>query len=74
MTIEDARKMAQEDSNDYQVVINLIYDKLAEYPVTDDGQDNRYGFCAVGAMDIMFPDYLKDYWDVVGVVSPERKT
>ncbi len=74
MTIEDARKMAQEDSNDYQVVINLIYDKLAEYPVTDDGQDNRYGFCAVGAMDIMFPNNLKDYWDVVGVVSPERKT
>ena len=74
MTIEDARKMAQEDSNDYQVVINLIYDKLAEYPVTDDGQDNRYGFCAVGAMDIMFPNHLKDYWDVVGVVNPERKT
>jgi len=71
MTLAEARKMAQEDADDYQVVINLIYDKLAEYPVTDDGEDNRYGFCAVGAMDIMFPEYLKDYWNVVGVVSPK---
>jgi hypothetical protein len=71
MTLAEARKMAQEDADDYQVVINLIYDKLAEYPVTDDGEDNRYGFCAVGAMDIMFPEYLKDYWSVVGVVSPK---
>ena len=71
MTLAEARKIAQEDADDYQVVINLIYDKLAEYPVTDDGEDNRYGFCAVGAMDIMFPEYLKDYWNVVGVVSPK---
>lgn len=70
MTLSEAQKMAQEDADQYQVVINLIYDKLAEYPVTDDGEDNRYGFCAVGAMDIMFPNHLKEYWDVVGVVRP----
>lgn len=72
MTLNEAQKMAQEDADNYNVVINLIYDKLAEYPVTDDGEDNRYGFCAVSAMDIMFPDHLKDYWEVVGVVNPER--
>lgn len=71
MTLSEAQEMAQEDADNYNVVINLIYDKLAEYPVTDDGEDNRYGFCAVEAMDIMFPNHLKDYWDVVGVVRPK---
>lgn len=72
MTLNDARKMAQEDADKYQVVINLVYNKLEEYPVTDDGEDNRYGFCAVEAMDIMFPDNLKDYWDIVEVVKPNE--
>ena len=72
MTLQEARTWAQEDANNYQVDINIVYDKLAEYPVTDDGEDNRYGFCAIEAMDIMFPDHLKDYWDIVELVYPER--
>jgi hypothetical protein len=72
MTLDDARKMAQEDADNYQVTINLIYDKLAEYPVTDDGEDNRYGFCAVDAMDIMFPEHLKEFWNIVEVVNPNK--
>jgi hypothetical protein len=72
MTLEDARKMAQEDADNYQVVINIVYDKLEEYPVTDDGEDNRYGFCAVEAMDIMFPQNLSDFWNIVEVVKPKK--
>ena len=49
MTLQEARTWAQEDANNYQVDINIVYDKLAEYPVTDDGEDNRYGFCAIEA-------------------------
>lgn len=71
MILKDARKMAQEDADNYQVVINIIYDKLEEYPVTDDGQDNRYSFCAVAGMDIMYPEHLKDFWHIVGVVRPQ---
>jgi hypothetical protein len=70
MTLDNARKMAQEDANNYKVVINIIYDKLEEYPYTDDGEDNRYSFCAVSAMDIMYPNNLKDYWNVIEVVKP----
>ena len=72
MTLQEARTWAQEDANNYQVDINIVYDKLAEYPVTDDGEDNRYGFCAIEAMDIMFPDHLKDYWSVVEIVNPNE--
>lgn len=72
MTLEDARKMAQEDADKYQVEINIVYDKLEEYPITDDGEDNRYGFCAIEAMYIMFPDHLKDYWEIVDVVKPKK--
>lgn len=71
MTLEEARQWAQEDADQYNVVINVVYDKLAEYPVTDDGEDNRYGFCAVDAMDIMFPESFKDYWNLVEVVNPK---
>ena len=73
MTLDDARKMAQEDAYNYQVDINIIYDKLSEYPVTDDGEDNRYSFCSVEAMDIMYPEHLKDYWNIVGFVRPKKK-
>lgn len=69
MTLEDARRMAKEDAESYQVDINIVYDKLEEYPVTDDGQDNRYSFCAIGAMDIMYPSHLKDFWDIVEVIK-----
>jgi hypothetical protein len=69
MTLEDARRMAREDADNYQVDINIIYDKLSEYPVTDDGQDNRYSFCAVAGMDIMYPEHLKAFWDIVEVIK-----
>jgi hypothetical protein len=74
MTLEEARKWAQEDADQYGVVINVVYDKLAEYPVTDDGEDNRYGFCAVDAMDIMFPENFKDYWNLLEVIKPIGRT
>ena len=70
MILEDARKMAQEDADNYQVEINIIYDKLAEYPVTDDGKDNRYEFCAVSSMAIIYPYRLKEFWDIVDKVKP----
>ena len=70
MILEDARRMAQEDADNYQVEINLIYDKLEEYKTTDDGQDNCYSFCAVSAMDIMYPQHLKYFWNIIEVVKP----
>lgn len=72
MTLEDARKMAQEDADNYQVDINIIYDKLSEYPITDDGEDNCYSFCSVEAMYIMYPAHLKDYWNIVDFVRPKK--
>lgn len=70
MILEDARRMAQEDADKYQVEIYLIYDKLEEYKTADDGQDNCYSFCAVAGMDIMYPPHLKDFWKILGIVKP----
>lgn len=72
MTIQEVRKMSQEDANQYQININIIYDKLSEYPVTDDGEDNCYSFCSVDAMDIMYPQNLNDYWEVIELIIPNN--
>lgn len=63
MTLEQAKKMAQKDANEYGVEINIIHDRLSEEP-------EPYTFCAVGGMNIMYPQSRKDFWSVVEVVKP----
>jgi hypothetical protein len=64
MTLSDARKMAQEDANFYNVVINVVYDELSE-------EEEKYGFCAVEMMEHFHPQIHKDFWSIVEVVKPE---
>ena len=69
MILEQARKMAMKDFKNHKVAINIVCNKLAETPQTDDGQDNRYEFCPADSMDIMFPISRKQFWEIVEVVK-----
>lgn len=65
MTLEDARRMAQEDADNYQTIINIVFDELRE-------EEEKYGFCAVEMMDIFHPEHHKMFWKIVEVVKPKK--
>lgn len=66
MLIEDARRLAQQDANEYNEKVYLIYDQLSE------DFDDFYTYCGEKAMDIMHPECHKDFYKIVEVIEPKK--
>jgi hypothetical protein len=66
MKLEDCRKMAQVDADNYGVEINIVYDQLLE-------EEEKYTFCAQEMMYIFHPEHHKDYWKVIEVIKPKKR-
>ena len=67
MNLENAKKFAQQDSNESNIKINVILDHLSE-------ENDKYAYCPVNSMDIFYPEYRKDFWEIVETISPKTLT
>lgn len=67
MTLENAKKFAQQDSNESNIKINVILDHLSE-------ENDKYAYCPVNSMDIFYPECRKDFWEIVETISPKTLT
>lgn len=65
MTLENAKKFAQQDSNNSNIKINIILDHLSE-------ENEKYAYCPVNSMNIFYPEHRKDFWEIVETISPKH--
>jgi hypothetical protein len=66
VTLEEANTLAQEQANEFGVVMIVVKDDLSEDP-------GGYECCAEIYRTTLYPNHHKAFWEIVRRVEPERK-
>ena len=63
MTLQEATELAQKQANEFGVVMIVVKDDLSE----DQG---GHECCAEIYRDTLYPNHHKEFWEIVGRVTP----
>ena len=63
MTLEEAKELAQKQTNEFGVVMIIVKDDLSEAP-------GGFECCAEMHRTTLYPDHHKEFWEIVGRCEP----